>query len=89
MRASNLLILPMFLLAGCGATVPVVKIETQRVEIPVPVPCKEEYPSKPDFNFDKLTEDQDIHEKAKALLADRQLHLGYETELVAKLKACK
>lgn len=89
MRVSSLILLPLFLLSGCFETIPTVKVVTQKVEVPVPVPCKEELPSKPDFNFDKLTEEQDLHDKAKALLADRQLHLGYETELVAKLKACK
>jgi hypothetical protein len=52
------------------------------------VPCKATVPTKPDFNFDKLTEDQDVFDKTKATLADRKLHLGYETELLAAVNSC-
>ena len=82
------LFLPL-IVAACGTTPqPGIKIETQKVEVPVVVPCKALMPATPQFNFDKLTVDKDIFVKEQALLADRLLHLGYEAELVAALNSC-
>jgi hypothetical protein len=76
-------------LAGCATTEkPVITTVIQKVEIPIAVPCKVEIPTKPEFNFDKLTEQQDIFEKVKAMLADLKLHMGYEEELNAALSSC-
>lgn len=78
-------------LVGCDTTpkVPVIKTVIQRVEVPIPIPCKADIPELPDFNFDKLTENDTLFDKSKSLLADRQLHLSYEEELLAALKSCK
>jgi hypothetical protein len=76
-------------LVGCATdTPPGINTVIQKVEIPIAVPCKAEVPAKPDFNFDKLTVDQDVFDKSKAVLADRKLHIGYETELLAALNSC-
>jgi len=76
-------------LAGCATTTPPgINTVIQRVEVPIAVPCKAEVPAKPAFNFDKLTPEQDVFDKTKAALADRKLHLGYETELLAALNSC-
>lgn len=87
---NKLLILVSFLaIAGCATdTPPGINTVIQRVEVPIAVPCKAEIPVKPTFNFDKLTVEQDIFDKSKAALADRKLHLGYETELLAALNSC-
>lgn len=86
----NKLILCMTLLfVGCATTdKPVINTVIQRAEIPIDVPCKAQIPDAPVFSFGKLTEDQNIFEKNKVLLSDRNLHLGYETELLTALKAC-
>ena len=76
-------------LAGCATTEPVIKVVTQRVEVPVPVPCKEEAPPVPDYCFVKLTPESDIFDKTLCLLSDRERSLGYEIELLAKFNACK
>ncbi len=75
-------------LAGCQTTQPGVRVEIQRVEVPIPVPCKVDIPARPDFNFDKLKTEDNLFDKTKSLLADRQLHLGYEDQLLSALKAC-
>jgi PBP1b-binding outer membrane lipoprotein LpoB len=76
-------------LAGCATdTPPGINTVIQKVEVPIAVPCKAEVPVKPAFNFDKLAPEQDIFDKSKAALADRKLHIGYETELLAALKSC-
>lgn len=78
------------LLGGCATTTPPgINTIIQKVEIPIAVICKAEIPTRPDFNFDKLSPDQDIFDKSKAALADRRLYSGYETELLAALKSCK
>lgn len=77
------------LLTACATPEPAVKVVIQRVEVPIAVPCTIETPVKPKYNFSSLTEEQDIFDKTKATLADRQLSAGYEKELEAALKACK
>ena len=89
---NNLLIIGLVglvvLLSACATTEPVINTVVQKVEVPIAVPCEVEVPVRPDFNFDKLTPEQDVFEKTRALLADRKLHLGYETELLAALNSC-
>jgi hypothetical protein len=75
-------------LSACAHTEPVINTVIQRVEIPIEVPCKAKVPEVPDFNFGKLKPEDDIHAKVKSILADRELHLGYETELLAALNSC-
>jgi len=77
------------MLSGCGTTEPVIKVVTQRVEVPVPVACKEEKPPTPDYCFPKLTTNQTIYEKSRCMLSDRELREAYEVKLAAALQACK
>ena len=73
---------------GCATTRPVIDVQTQEVEVPIAMPCVVLVPVAPIFNFDRVTVDQELFDKTKALLADRKLHLGYETELLAALNSC-
>jgi hypothetical protein len=91
---NKLLIVFLFLVTGCVSnpsvpSAPTIKVEVQRVEVPIAMPCKAEIPKAPDFNFNKIRPENDIFEKTKALLADIKLHIGYEEELTAALKSCK
>jgi hypothetical protein len=88
MLRNSFLILLLFALSGCATPEPGIKIETQIVKVPIAVPCKATIPSKPEFNFDKLTIDEDIFVKIRSLLADRLLYRGHETELLAALNSC-
>ena len=85
---NNILIFSIILLSGCATTEPVINTVIQRVEVPIATPCKALVPVKPDFNFDKLTVEQTVFDKTKALLADRKLHMGYEGELLTALNSC-
>jgi hypothetical protein len=89
MHISKLFLVLTLVLAGCASQDPIIRIVTQRVEVPVPVPCKEIAPTPPDYCFSKLTPDSDIYDKTKCLLSDRANSKGYEIELLAKLNACK
>lgn len=81
--------LPLIALGGCATTEPVIKTVVQRVEVPIAMPCATEIPQQPDFNFPKMTEENNIFEKTRAVLSDVELHNSYETELLAALKSCK
>lgn len=87
---NNLIILSLVvMLSACASgPAPVLAPLIQKVEIPIPVPCKVDVPKKPDFNFNNLTQEQDIFEKTRAILADIRLHFAYETELLAALNSC-
>lgn len=89
MQNKLLILASVIVFAGCATTTPPgINTVIQKVEIPIAVPCKVEIPARPEFNFDKLSPDQDVFDKTKALLADRKLHIGYETELSVALIAC-
>lgn len=89
MQNKLIVLIATIFIAGCATnTPPGINTVIQRVEIPIAVPCKAEVPVKPNFNFDKLTQDQDVFDKTKAVLADRKLHIGYEIELLAALNSC-
>jgi hypothetical protein len=75
-------------LTGCGHLPGNSVPEIQIVQVPVSLPCKQSIPATPSFNFDLLKEQDPLFEKARALLADRKLHLAYESELLAALQAC-
>jgi len=92
MQNKLLLLIPILTLAGCAcfkSPEPEVRVVTQKVEIPIATPCKEEAPPAPDYCFLKLDENADIFEKVKCLLSDRKLSAAYEIELNSKLNACK
>lgn len=71
------------LLAGCQANpVPAV------VKIPVQVPCEVAMPKRPAWATESLARDAGIYDRVKALLAEREQRIGYETELEAAVGAC-
>lgn len=75
-------------LTGCATPLPVISVRTQIVDVPVPVVCNAVVPSMPLYNFDSMKTSDDVFDKTKALLADRKLSLGYQTELLAALLSC-
>ena len=74
-------LLSLLLLSACATT--------QTVKVPVPVECKTPTPAAPEFGFEKLSKNDDLYVKVRALLADRELSKAYETELLAALLSCK
>ncbi|MBB4868053.1 putative lipoprotein YajG [Pseudomonas nitritireducens] len=80
-----LLVTPVLLLAGCAATAP----KPVEVRIPVPVPCQVPALGTPRFATADLRPADDLQTKVRALLAERQQHLAYETRLRAALEACR
>lgn len=85
----NLLLLPIIgVFAACATTDPTIDVIIQKVEVPVYMPCQVEIPAIPEFNFDKLSIDENIFNKTKSMLADRKLHLAYEQELLVALQSC-
>lgn len=88
MQNKLFIIMATLCLVGCATTAPVISTVEQKVEVPVSVPCKVEIPAKPDYNFSKVTPDQDIYTKIQSLLADRKLSQGYEGELEIALISC-
>jgi len=88
MQSKLILTLATLSLIGCATTEPVINTVIQRVEVPIAVPCKAVVPTRPEYNFDKITVDQDIYKKTQAILADRKLRQGYEVELEAALNSC-
>lgn len=72
-------------IAGCASTVP----QPVEVRVPVPVPCQTPSIEVPRFATADLRPADDLQTKVRALLAERQQHLAYETRLRAALDACR
>ena len=69
-------------LAGCGAT------RTLKVSVPVPVACNETVPQKPVMPTDQLAPGVPPFILLRAALAEIDRRDGWETELLAALRAC-
>ncbi len=81
----QLLAISVLFLVGCTSTPPA----PVEVRIPVPVPCQAPTVETPRFATADLRRADDLQTKARALLAERQQHLAYETRLRAALDACR
>lgn len=88
MQKINIILLSL-ILSACATDEPLVRVVTERVEVPVPVQCKTDIPATPIFNVPKLATTDTMFDKTKSYLADEQLRKAYEAELLAALKSCK
>ncbi len=75
-------------LAGCAGQVEP-EPRTVRVEVPVAVPCRAPAVQEPTWATASLQKGDSLQTKVRALLADRQQHLGYEAQLRAAVDACR
>lgn len=73
-------------LAGCGATAP--RVEVQRVNVAVPVECKEPIPERPVMPTEALRPGATVDQFAQASMAEIERREGYEVQLVAALAIC-
>ena len=75
-------------LAGCAGQVEP-EPRTVRVEVPVAVPCRAPAVQEPTWATASLQKGDRLQTKVRALLAERQQHLGYEAQLRAAVQACQ
>lgn len=78
----------LFALAGCAGQVEP-EPRTVRVEVPVAVPCRVPVVQEPTWATVSLQKGDSLQVKVRALLAERQQHLGYEAQLRAAVMACQ
>ena len=74
------------LLVGCASSPPPVRVE--RVNVPVPVPCRVAEPARPLMPTESLNADTELDAFAAAAIAEIERREGYEGELRAALAAC-
>jgi len=77
-----------FALAGCAGRQEA-EPRTVRVEVPVAVPCRVPAVQEPTWATASLQKGDSLQAKVRALLAERQQHLGYEAQLRAAVMACQ
>lgn len=77
-----------FALAGCAGQVEP-EPRTVRVEVPVAFPCRAPAVQEPAWSTASLQKGDSLQTKVRALLAERQQHLGYEAQLRAAVMACQ
>jgi len=75
-------------LAGCAGRQDA-EPRTVRVEVPVTVPCRVLVVQEPTWATVSLQKGDNLQTKVRALLAERQQHLGYEAQLRAAVQACQ
>lgn len=73
--------------AGCAQSPP--RVEIQRVNVPLPVPCDEPEPARPNMPTEHLAGDVDIDTFARAVIAEIERREGYELQLRTALGNCK
>lgn len=76
------------LLAACTAAAPTQRAALE-VRVPVTIPCRAPAVPIPVFATSLLQSSDSLQTKVRALLAERQQHLGYEARLRAALEACR
>lgn len=64
-------------------------VEIQRVNIAVPVECKEPTPARPAMPTEALRPGATVDQFTQAALAEIERREGYEGQLVAALEICK
>lgn len=74
------------MLAGCAATT---RVEIQRVNVPVPVECREPVPERPVMPTDGLASTATLDQFAQAAMAEIERREGYEGELRFALENCR
>lgn len=82
-----LVIAAIIILSGCAMT-PAAPI-VQEVRVPVSVPCKIIPPEAPAFAVDGLPIGSILYDQMIALRAERLQRIGFESELIAAIKACQ
>ena len=86
MRTAIALIAACALLAGCATRN---HVEIQRVNVPVPVECKEPVPERPVMPTEGLVIIATLDQFAQAAMAEIERREGYEGELLAALENCR
>lgn len=81
------LLCAVLVLAGCGTTPP--RVEIQRVNVAVPVECKEPIPARPVMPTEGLADTATLDQFAQAATAEIERREGYEGELLAALENCR
>lgn len=74
------------LLAGCATQNRVV---VQRVNVPIPVECKEPVPARPAMPTEALRLGATVDDFARAAMAEIERREGYEEELLTALESCR
>lgn len=84
MRAAVLMLAA--LLAGCAGAP---RVEIQRVNVSVPVECKEPVPARPVMPTDALRAGATVDDFARAAMAEIERREGYEGQLIVALENCR
>lgn len=86
MKCAITLIASCALFAGCASKT---HVEIQRVNVPVPVECKEPEPARPVMPTEGLEITATLDQFAQAAMAEIERREGYEGELLAALENCR
>lgn len=83
------LLCPLLLaLAGC-ASKPQIVVRTERVEVPVQVPCRAPEIERPQWAVDALPDGAGVFARVKAMAVEIEQRRAYEARLEAAIGACK
>lgn len=74
------------ILAGCATQN---HVEVQRVNVPIPVECKEPVPARPAMPTEALRLGATVDDFARAAMAEIARREGYEDELLTALENCR
>lgn len=74
-------------MAGCAGAP--VAVRTERVEVPVPVPCRTPEISRPVWALDALQKGAGLFQRVQAAFVEIEQRRAYEARLEAAVKSCR
>lgn len=74
-------------LAGCAGAP--VAVRTERVEVPVPVPCRTPDIARPVWALDALSKGATLFQRVRAMAVEIEQRRAYEARLEAAVKSCR
>lgn len=75
-------------LSGCAST-PQIVVRTERVEVPVQVPCRTPAVERPKWAVDALPAGAGLFDRVRAMAVELEQRRAYEARLEAATSACK
>ncbi|WVR18285.1 hypothetical protein y223_00005 [Bordetella phage PY223] len=88
MRRAACLALLAAAVSGCASNAPVV-VRTERVEVPVSVPCRTPDIDRPAWALDALPKGADLFQRVRAMAVEIEQRRAYIARLEAAVKSCQ
>lgn len=74
--------------SGCASNAPIA-VRTERIEVPVSIPCKTPEVKRPAWALDALPSGATLYQRVRAFAVEIEQRRAYEARLEAAVKSCQ